>query len=95
MHACTGFSVVSSTIYIIFLVPGRCRFRLVHHFCLFYVDPQATNFDDAVTKASTILWITSTLSSAKSSYLTSIFEDVIFVLKCATAKRSAFWRDWM
>ena len=60
-----------------------------------------SNFDDALANASTILWISSAeeeisvLSSAKSSSLTSIFVVFVFALKCATVKRSAFWRDWM
>ena len=32
---------------------------------------------------------------AKSSSLTRIFVVFVFALKCATVKRSAFWRDWM
>ena len=59
------------------------------------------NCDDALANASTILWISSAdwaisaLSSAKSSFLTSIFVFFVFALKCASVKRSAFWRDWM
>ena len=40
-------------------------------------------------------WAISVLSSAKSSSLASIFVVFVFALKCATVKRSAFWRDWM
>ena len=59
------------------------------------------NFDDALENASTFLWIfsaewaISALSSAKSSSLTSIFMVFVFALKCATVKRSVFWRDCM
>ena len=31
----------------------------------------------------------------KNSSLTNIFVVFVFALKCATVKRSAFWRDWM
>ena len=50
---------------------------------------------------STIFWISSVecvisaMSSAKSNYLTSIFVFFVFALKCATVKRSIFWRDCM
>ena len=74
------------------------RWNMNSVFCMLILRP---NFDDALANASTILWISSAewaiiaLSSAKSSSLTSIFVFFVFALKCATVKRSAFWRDWM
>ena len=47
------------------------------------------------SSGSPLLRVINALSSAKSSSLTSIFVVFVFVLKCATVKRSAFWRDWM
>ena len=90
--------MVSSTLMSSFMVVVEFGWNIISVFPMLILRP---NFDDALANASTILWISSTewaisaLTSTKSSSFTSIFVVFVFALKCASVKRSAFWRDWM
>ena len=53
------------------------------------------HFDDALANASTILWISSAEWAISALFSHKYMCGFVFALKCATVKRSAFWRDWM
>ena len=98
VNSFTGFIVVSSTLMSFSMVVVEFGWNITSVFYMWILSP---NFDDALANASTILWISSaewtisTLLSAKSSSLTSIFVVFVFALKCETVKRSDFRRAWM
>ena len=96
LNSRTWFSVASSTL----ISSSMCVVEFSWNISsVFFMLIFRLNFDDAVVNASTILkissaeWATSALSSAKRGFLTGIFVFFVFALKCATVKRSAFWRD--
>ena len=94
---CTLFSVVSSTLMSSSMVVVEFGWNITIVFFMLIFGP---NFDDAVAKASEILWISSAeweisaLSFAKTSSHTYIC-GFVYTLKCATVARFALWRDSM
>ena len=98
MNSFTGFSVVSSTLMSFSMVIVEFGWNTTSVFFMLILRQK---FDDALANASTILWISSAewaisaLSSAKKQFSHKYICVFVFALKCATVKRSAFWRDWV